>query len=645
MTVQTQKNTIQHLAIEGQDTYSYDFIILSENDAVVLLDSQVYLGGYQVIGIGDDSGTIILDDPIAQEDDGKILTIARLMDMIQDIDYGAYDGFPAETHEKGLDRGILIAQQTAERVSASLRFPVGDEGDVELPDVDDRREKFLYFDENGDASVVEADPDAVSVLVIGVEPDSDSMLLVQTHADPQHPNIGVNNINLAGGILKLTEAGDYPEHPNLPAGGLPLEVLANTPVLVAGVLIDDGSIQAETDSSEMLRAYRQSLTEEPFGFFDAIAVLAPNQANRLVQVDEFGQIPSSLLRTQGIRNRGIFRGDDLCDKPGDDPGDCVAPDSRNPSQRFTGLDYAPGTDPDTLPNASFRAGDFFAITIQDPETNGTMLLFSEVGQQAPAEIIVNANDGIVFIPQVIDPDDGITILIQHGWYHNPGQFDTTVAEFVSLNTAGYLFIPIGNNNVQLAFNFIDDALANFNSTQVAHILSGVMVNSSNVEEAINQLDALAFPRVGGTLTGDLAIVKSNPVIRAQITGAGELAVIIFADVAGQQRMRITYNDTNSDVRIERFSATGVTETSLSLSNDGNVSVNGVAPTADNQLTRKDYVDGLNAAQDIIIGNNTTAAATAQSAANAANANANTRKLETDFIRSGDRLDINNVRTT
>ena len=110
-------------------------------------------------------------------------------------------------------------------------------------------------------------------------------------------------------------------------------------------------------------------------------------------------------------------------------------------------------------------------------------------------------------------------------------------------------------------------------------------------------------------------------------------------------MRITYNDTNSDVRIERFSATGVTETSLSLSNDGNVSVNGVAPTENNQLTRKDYVDGLNAAQDIIIGNNTTAAATAQSAANAANANANTRKLETDFIRSGDRLDINNVRTT
>ena len=138
MTVQTQKNTINHRATEGQDTYPYDFLILSASDVVILLDGELYLGGYQVTGLGDDSGNVILDDAILPGDDGKVLTIARVMDMIQDIDYTAYDGFPAETHEKGIDRGVLIAQQNAERIEASLRMPLGDGAEVILPPLDDR---------------------------------------------------------------------------------------------------------------------------------------------------------------------------------------------------------------------------------------------------------------------------------------------------------------------------------------------------------------------------------------------------------------------------------------------------------------------------------------------------------------------------
>ena len=367
MTVQTQKNTIQHLAVEGQDTYSYDFIILSENDVVVLLDGLIYQGGYQVIGLGDDSGSIILDDAISADDDGKILTIARIMDMIQDIDYTAYDGFPAETHERGLDRGILIAQQNAERINASLRMPIGDDAEVVLPLLEARKETFLYFDIEGNATAFDAEPDPISLIAIQIADDSRTMMRVDSSQDAQRPYIGANNINEAFGMLQLNNQGKVP--------------LAN-------------------------------------------------------------------MGISGFQLIGPIRGDDLCDKVGDDLGDCIEPDSRNPSQRF----------PDRVPTApgeqgKFSTGDVFLLTFQEPEVDGTMFLYAERGG-IEAVIPVGPRDAIVFSAGW-DQNGDPTPDFPQGWYYIPKLYEVGDANSIVYTPDGGFIIPAAAINVQVAIDALD----------------------------------------------------------------------------------------------------------------------------------------------------------------------------------------------
>ena len=457
--------------------------------------------------------------------------------------------------------------------------------------------------------------DAVQSVVIAL----DSLdMLVADNGDTNIPVIGVNNINGEAGLMQLVTEGDYPQFPNLPGGGIPIEVLANTPFLLFAVFIDDGTLQPGTDSGEMLTSYRQSNPSDPFGFVDIIGVNTPNQADHLLQLDEFGQIPSDLLQFQGLRNRGIFRGDDLCDKPGDGVGDCTAPDTRNPSERFPSLDYPPGTDPGTQPNQSWRAGDFFALTFLDPEVDGTMNLFTELGQALPSIVTVESTDGIIFLPQVVDPDPPNDILTQHGWYLQKGRFNLTTADLVALNTAGYGFItPLPSDNVQEAFNFLDTALGAFRADQVRFDTSGgtliIDPASEDVQQALLDLDVIALSKAtGGVVAGALSVIYGSlPEINVQyVDGTSARSSYNLRDSGGVLRGRVSFENTVGTVSVERFTAGGVLQTRLELLSDGNVTVNASAPSGSEHLTRRDYVN----AEDAVIA---AAAAAALAAAVAA----------------------------
>ena len=65
--------------------------------------------------------------------------------------YTDNDPFPAETHERGLDRVTMIAQDSASSVDRALRFPVTDLATLapEIPNSMARAGKYLAFDENG----------------------------------------------------------------------------------------------------------------------------------------------------------------------------------------------------------------------------------------------------------------------------------------------------------------------------------------------------------------------------------------------------------------------------------------------------------------------------------------------------------------
>ncbi len=80
MTVQTERNIIVHEAVEGQDVFDYDFLVLNESDVLVFINEVPYQKGFQVQGVGNPSGgQVILDEPLTSIESGGFLTIVRIM--------------------------------------------------------------------------------------------------------------------------------------------------------------------------------------------------------------------------------------------------------------------------------------------------------------------------------------------------------------------------------------------------------------------------------------------------------------------------------------------------------------------------------------------------------------------------------------
>lgn len=82
---------------------------------------------------------------------GVSWTILRRTKRTQSIDYTNNDPFPAETHERGLDRVTMIAQDSAGAVDRALRFPASDQAtlNAEIPNSMARAGKYLAFDSGG----------------------------------------------------------------------------------------------------------------------------------------------------------------------------------------------------------------------------------------------------------------------------------------------------------------------------------------------------------------------------------------------------------------------------------------------------------------------------------------------------------------
>ena len=103
---------------------------------------------YTVAGGGGSTGTITASVAPASS---KQWIILRATPLTQLIDYVSNDGFPAETHEAGLDRAAMRGQEIQEKLGRSLKFPPGDSAtlDPTLPSSIERAGKVLGFDVNG----------------------------------------------------------------------------------------------------------------------------------------------------------------------------------------------------------------------------------------------------------------------------------------------------------------------------------------------------------------------------------------------------------------------------------------------------------------------------------------------------------------
>ena len=165
MTVSTTIIKNFHNGNASTTNFAYQFRILEDTDLLVIIrtnstgaeTTKTLSTHYTVAGAGDASGGSITFTSGNVPASGETVVIRRNVPQTQAIDYIANDPFPAETHEEGLDRGTMVAQQVAEESDRSIKlsrtntmtsteFTVG---------ATDRANKILAFDSSGEISVTQ----------------------------------------------------------------------------------------------------------------------------------------------------------------------------------------------------------------------------------------------------------------------------------------------------------------------------------------------------------------------------------------------------------------------------------------------------------------------------------------------------------
>jgi len=474
-----------------------------------------------------------------------------------------------------------------------------------------------------------------SVIVDGGGAGVDVELLTAIYTAGGVETVGVKNPNTPNQLLMLDPSGSI-----LPEIYERSNVVRN---IVPEVLVDGGGTGIDV---ELLTATHAS------GGKETIGVSAPNQADRLLQLDHFGQVPAEVLRLQGLRNRGSYRGDDECDKLGDEAGDCTAPDYRDPTERFPSLDPllyddpdgTPSVPPNPAPSAAWQAGDFFSIHNGLDGVGGTLpdgsinLWHSDGG--APAAwvrepVLVSPSDGIQFLPEVLDPNDGITVLFPEGWYHLPDRFNLTTASLVSL-------IPLPNfitgDNVQIGLQQADtQLLANSNASAAAQ---------ATADQAIIDAGTAQAAAVAAQGTADQAILDAATAQSTADTANGTANTALSNAATAQ--------GTADQAILDAATAQGVADTALAnaataLTAAGNAQTTADQAILDAAAAAGDATQALadaataQARADLAVTNAATAqaradlavtnAATAQGVADAALANASTAQTAAEVAQS------------
>lgn len=128
MTISTTASRISHNGNGVTTAFSFPYLFLTNSDLVVIrvaangTETTLVLNtGYTLTGAGNDAGgtvTILGGAPPS----GSRIVIYRAMELTQEVDYITGDPFPAETHERALDRLTMIAQQQQDAIDRSAKL-------------------------------------------------------------------------------------------------------------------------------------------------------------------------------------------------------------------------------------------------------------------------------------------------------------------------------------------------------------------------------------------------------------------------------------------------------------------------------------------------------------------------------------------
>lgn len=124
MTVSTLTNSQSHFGDGVATDFAFTFSCIDAGHIRVFVDDAEVFVGITVVLNSDQSanpgGTVTFSSAPAV---AAFIDIFRDTIKDQQTDYNAYDPFPAETHEKALDKLTLIAQDIAFQTSRYVRVP------------------------------------------------------------------------------------------------------------------------------------------------------------------------------------------------------------------------------------------------------------------------------------------------------------------------------------------------------------------------------------------------------------------------------------------------------------------------------------------------------------------------------------------
>lgn len=131
MTVSTTTSRVGYNGNSVTTVFAVPFRFLENTDLIVtLVDAfeaqsvQVLNTDYTVTGAGDDAGGSITMATAPAS--GERLIIVREVPLTQETDYISGDPFPAETHERALDKLTMITQRLESLIGRSIRLSDGD---------------------------------------------------------------------------------------------------------------------------------------------------------------------------------------------------------------------------------------------------------------------------------------------------------------------------------------------------------------------------------------------------------------------------------------------------------------------------------------------------------------------------------------
>lgn len=162
MTITSSASEIQYDGDGTSTAFTVPFPFDTSADLrVILTDSDgnpaVLSSGFSVAGGGGSTGTITMVAPPAV---GEKLTVLDDPERTQPVDYTANDAFPAETHERALDRNTRLSKRLYQLFLNSLHYADGDPShgtNAQLPTVAARRGKWAKWADDSTARLEPAE--------------------------------------------------------------------------------------------------------------------------------------------------------------------------------------------------------------------------------------------------------------------------------------------------------------------------------------------------------------------------------------------------------------------------------------------------------------------------------------------------------